>query len=329
MALKDTINKLKTSTPNSEIIENSSGGFSLTKISFSSLVNIVSPILNNFLLSSYNTDKLINQVIKESTSLLNRKGRVEIQGTTINFYPIVDGPWLQIKSQFDRKIQIITKGIERSQETINVLQKLLSILNTALTTYQIYLRIQQAKYKTKSVVSSTELLSPSPTKPTLSTFFFEPNIDNPETPINTLQTNLEKMGFVNKIPETNNVNIEDISSFIDIISSLLTTLNSLLTKTKIKLNEARLEIITNPADYSNTKDNIISSFNSVEVPLTLEETITGSNGIRYTIKIVALDNGFNKAVAYEALSGLLITQTAPSIIKTPYELIQELKRILS
>lgn len=329
MALTDIINKINTPINPPEVTKTSDGNFKLGKISFTSLISLITPYVKNFLLASYNTDKLLSQAIKESTTLLNRKGRVEIDGTVINFYPIADGPWLKVKEQFDKKIQIATKNVERLQEVINVLQKLLNIVNTTLTAYQLYLKLQQLKYKTKSTISSTELLAPTPTKPVLATFFFEPSTDPTEPPINTLQTNLEKMGFVNKLPETEDINIDDITSFISTISSLLTTLNSLLTKTKIKLSQARFNIISNQSDYQNTKEELISSFNNVEVPLTLEETITGSNGIKYTIKVVALKDNFNKAVAYDSLSGLLITQTAPSIIKTPYELIQELKQILS
>jgi hypothetical protein len=274
------------------------------------IVKALIPILKPILISIATSEENINKITKSATSLLDRKGRVEIQGTTVNFYPVVDGPWLEIKAQFDRRIQSTTKTIEKINDGIEKLNKILGFANKILTGLQILLKFREGQIEVQFISTTTELASPSPSKPTTGL---------------SLADILKKYEKNIKLQQT----ISDINEVIGVIKALITTANSLLSNLKFLLSQAQLNIINNPADYKNTKEELITSIKSTEVPLTLEETIIGSNGIKYTIKIVALDNGFNKAVAYEALSGLLITQTAPSIIKTPYELIQELKRILS
>ena len=110
---------------------------------------------------------------------------------------------------------------------------------------------------------------------------------------------------------------------------MLQVSNSYLTQIKIKLNQVSFNIITDNANYNQTKEDLNTTVKDTETAFTLEETIVGSNGIKYNISIVPLKDGFNKAIAKDSLSGLLIAQTASSIVKTPLELINELKQILS
>ena len=282
----------------------------LDSINSDKIVNTITPYIQSTLLGLVNTEKIVNEATKDSLALLNRKGRVEIKNQVeIYFYPIQDGPWLQIKEQFDRKIQVITNNLNKITKLISTINKTLNIINTVLTALEIYLQIKKLQLEVQLKTSGVEQASPSPSKPTTGI---------------TLSSLQQQIDAINKAQNI----INSIQDVIKVIRDILVVLNTLLSKVKIKLSQAKLEIITNQAEYPDTKDNLTSSFNSAEVPLTLEETII-SNGIQYTIKIVNLQNGFNKAVAYDTLSGLLVTQTAPSITQTPYELIQELKQILS
>lgn len=297
--------KTKLSSSLSDADTDSDGSLSAKEI-----IKVAIPIITPILISIATSEENINKATKEATTLLNRKGRVEIQGTTVNFYPIADGPWLEIKAQFDKRIQSITNSINRINNLITKLNKYLGTANKILTGLEIYLTFRINQLNAKLAAAFAELTSPSPTKPVTA---------------QTLLTINDQIIKNEKLQK----NIDDVNDAIGVLNALLSTATSLLNNLKSLLSQAQLNIITNPADYQLTKEELLSSFNTTEVPLTLEETITGSNGIRYTIKIVELKDGFNKAVAYDSLSNSLVTQTAPSIIKTPYELIQELKQILS
>lgn len=324
MAISDSINKLKPNinTPAFESVKNLAStakdnisqavdNINIGSISSQEIIKLLLPFIQRTLLSIANSEQIINLAIKESTTLLNRKGRVEIEGTTITFYPIADGPWLEIKTQFDRKIQLITKNIEEISQILTVLNKTLTIVNTVLVALQVFLKLKESILSAKLIAAAGDLATPAPVKPVAA-----------ET-IATLNTKIN-----NNIELQDKIN--DVKDTLSVINGLILVINSFLTELKIKISEAKLIIVDDKANYNNIKDDLVTSFNSTEVPITLEETIiSSSNGIKYTIKIVNLKNGFNKAVAYDSLSGLLITQTAPSIVKSPYELIQELKQILS
>jgi len=323
MAITDSINKLKPNlnTPSIESVKNLAStaknniseavdSIDIDSINSKEIIKLLLPFIQRTLLSIANSEQIINLAIKESTTLLNRKGKVEIEETTITFYPITDGPWLEIKAQFDRKIQLITKNIEEINKILTILNKTLTIVNTILTALQIFFKLKESILTAKLISASADLATPSPVKPLAA---------------ETIATLNIKINNNNKIKDR----IDDIKDILSVINGLIVVINSFLTELKIKISGAKLIIVDDNADYKNTKDDLLKSFNSTEVPLTLEETIISSNNIKYTIKIVNLKDGFNKAVAYDSLSGLLITQTAPSIIKSPYELIQELKQILS
>lgn len=330
MAIKDSVNKLQPNinTPSVEGVKNIASsaqsrvtstvdeasakveGIDIDSISAKEVIKILVPLAKTALINIATSENTVNLAIKESTALLNRKGRVEIIGTTVNFYPAVDGPWLEIKAQFDRKIQSITKSIDNITRILNILTKTLSVINTVLVALQIFLRLRETILNLKLIAAATDLSSPAPSKPVTA------------QTIATISDQIKKNQKMQDI-------IDEVKDAISVINTLLLTINTLLSKLKLLLSQAKLNIIINKSDYTDTKEELLKSFDSTEVPLTLEETITGSNGIRYTIKIIPLKDGFNKAVAYDTLSGVLITQTAPSIIKTPLELINELKQILS
>lgn len=307
MAFKDTIEKVKPkiSPPNLKNIN-------LNSISTDTITNIFKPYLTNLLTGVFNTDELINQAIKQSSELLNRKGRLEItNGTTINFYPAVDGPWFEIKTQFDRKLSIIKNNIQSLQKIVDILNKTLKIINTVLTALNAFLTAQKVALNAQLVAAGTDLAaSPSPNKP----------VAGPV--LATLQAQLQT---INDIQDK----IKDVKSIITVIIAMLQVANSFLSKTRVKLNQISFNIISNPSNYNEVKKQLETTVNETKTAFTLEESIVGSNGLKYVISIVPLKDGFNKAIAKDALSGLLITQTAPSIVKTPLELIEELKQILS
>ena len=307
MAFKDTIEKIKPkiTPPNLSSIKADS-------ISVDNITNIFKPYLTNLFTGIFNTDALLNEAIKQSSELLNRKGRLEIiGGTTINFYPIVDGPWLQIKTQFDRKLSITKNNIQNLQKIVDTLSKTLKIINTILTTLNVLLSVYKKTLNAQLVAAGSDLAaSPSPNKPVAG-----PVLASLQAQLQTINDVQDKINEVKKI--------------VTIINSMLQVSNSYLTQIKIKLNQVSFNIITDNANYNQTKEDLNTTVKDTETAFTLEETIVGSNGIKYNISIVPLKDGFNKAIAKDSLSGLLIAQTAPSIVKTPLELINELKQILS
>ena len=307
MAFKDTIANIKP-----KITPPNLSNIKIDSISVDNITNIFKPYLTNLFTGIFNTDSLLNETIKQSSELLNRKGRLEIiNGTTINFYPFVDGPWLQVKIQFDRKLSIIKNNIQNLQKIVDVLNKTLKIINTILTTLNILLSITKKALNAQLVAAGSDLAaSPSPNKPVAG-----PVLASLQAQLQTINDVQDKIKEINKI--------------ITIIINMLQIGNSYLTKIKIKLNQVSFNIILNSSNYNETKTELETTVKDTETTFTLEETIIGSNGIKYNISIVPLKDGFNKAIAKDSLSGLLIAQTAPSIVKTPLELINELKQILS
>jgi hypothetical protein len=287
MAFKDTIANIKP-----KITPPNLSNIKIDSISVDNITNIFKPYLTNLFTGIFNTDSLLNETIKQSSELLNRKGRLEIiNGTTINFYPFVDGPWLQVKIQFDRKLSIIKNNIQNLQKIVDILNKTLKIINTILTTLNILLSITKKTLNAQLVAAGSDLAaSPSPNKPVAG-----PVLASLQAQLQTINDVQDKIKEINKI--------------ITIIINMLQIGNSYLTKIKIKLNQVSFNIILNSSNYNETKTE-------------LETT-------KYNISIVPLKDGFNKAIAKDSLSGLLIAQTAPSIVKTPLELINELKQILS
>ena len=307
MTFKDTIANIKP-----KITPPNLSNIKIDSISVDNITNIFKPYLTNLFTGIFNTDSLLNETIKQSSELLNRKGRLEIiNGTTINFYPFVDGPWLQVKIQFDRKLSIIKNNIQNLQKIVDVLNKTLKIINTILTTLNILLSITKKTLNAQLVAAGSDLAtSPSPNKPVAG-----PVLASLQAQLQTINDVQDKIKEINKI--------------ITIIINMLQIGNSYLTKIKIKLNQVSFNIILNSSNYNETKTELETTVKDTETAFTLEETIIGSNGIKYNISIVPLKDGFNKAIAKDSLSGLLIAQTAPSIVKTPLELINELKQILS
>ena len=228
MAFKDTIANIKP-----KITPPNLSNIKIDSISVDNITNIFKPYLTNLFTGIFNTDSLLNETIKQSSELLNRKGRLEIiNGTTINFYPFVDGPWLQVKIQFDRKLSIIKNNIQNLQKIVDVLNKTLKIINTILTTLNILLSITKKTLNAQLVAAGSDLAaSPSPNKPVAG-----PVLASLQAQLQTINDVQDKIKEINKI--------------ITIIINMLQIGNSYLTKIKIKLNQVSFNIILNSSNYN-------------------------------------------------------------------------------
>jgi hypothetical protein len=320
MAISGAIEKLKPNinnpavnaivTPTAKAVSTLSS-FDTDSISKDSISNLLGPYLETTLIGIATSDETINLIVKEATSLLNRKGRIEIKDSIqIFFYPHQDGDWFFIEDQFNKKIDLLRNSLNKITEIVNIITKTISIVNKILTALNIYLQFREKLLSAQLIAAVGELASPSPSKPVTA------------QTISDLNTKLVRIiDLQNKIKDINEV----LTSF----TGTLQLVNNLLTILKIKLSQAKFTIVNSNNNFVETKNILVNRINEVETVFTLEETVNSSNNIKYIIKIIPLKDGFNKAAAYDSLSGLLITETAPSATKTPLELIDELKQILS
>ena len=320
MAINDAINKLKPNinNPGVDNITNpasnalsSLNNFSTDGISSDSILKTLAPLVETTLIGIATSDQTINTIVKEATSLLNRKGRIEINNNIeILFYPNQEGDWFFVEDQFNKKIDLLRTSINKIKELVNTLTKIISVTSKILIALNIFLEFRQKLLSAQLISSAADLSSPTPSKPI------------------TAQTIIDLSSKINKNIEIQN-KIKDINDVLTTISNILLIINTLLATLKIKLSKAKFTVVVSDNNFNETKKVLTDRFDEVDTAFTLEETINSTNNIKYVIKVIPLKDGFNKAAAYDSLSGLLITETAPSISKTPLELIDELKQILS
>jgi hypothetical protein len=121
---------------------------------------------------------------------------------------------------------------------------------------------------------------------------------------------------------------EMLKQYNTVISAQLAANKSALSALTDKFHQLHVQTVIGDSNNTITPEEAAQQITTEKITTTPVAIYTATNGKDYTLKIEKY--GINKLVgrAYDSYSGQIITQTAPSIIATTDELMDELKRIL-
>jgi len=266
------------------------------------IIGLVLPLLTKFINTEKIASSIINKLIRTTKKRLKDKGRVEVNGGSIVFYPKNPGDYSRFKKDFDNKIANLKKTVKILKTIIDSLVTILKILKVALIALKLQLQIKKKKLLAIAASSGPDLNSPSPVKPIAAQYPLNKEINDQVT------KELEDK-------------INNYILMITVIQSILQIFQKMINSLKIKIELLSFTINQNPVTSNNTSlnPNEIDDAGPTEY----------SDGIRnYIIEVITTPAGDLQAVAYDTFSKLKITQTAPSKIRKAEELINELKQIL-
>lgn len=267
------------------------------------IIGLVLPLLTKFINTEKTANAIINKLIKTTKKRLKDKGRVEIRGTEIVFYPRNPGDYSRFKRDFDRKVESLKKIVKTLKTIIDSLVVVLKIIKTTLIALRIQLQVKKKKLLAIAAASSPDLSSPSPAKPIAAQYPIDKEINDQVT------KELEDK-------------INNYILMITVIQSILQIFQRMINNLKAKLELLSFNINQN----SVTKSNISLDIDEIDNAGTTTEYNDGNRN--YTIEVITTPSGALQAVAYDAFSRLKITQTAPSKTRKAEELINEIKLIL-
>jgi hypothetical protein len=268
------------------------------------LVNLFLPILIKFINTEKTANRIIEKLIRATKQKLKDKGRVEVSGTTITFYPKDQATYNQYKASFDKRVQSLKKTVAALKKFIDTLVTVLRIARTILTVLQIQLMLREKQMLVLAASSAPDLAGPNWSKPVAAQY-----------PINK-EVNDQFM-------DTLKDKINNYILMITVIQTFLQIFQKIINNIKIKLDMLRFDIVPNP--FTPTQDELV--IEDLEEDLDLTE-YTDGNGRNYSIEVITTPSGAIQAIAYDSFSRMKITQTAPSKFRTADELINELKLIL-
>lgn len=266
------------------------------------IVGLVLPLLVKFINTEKIATSIINNLIRTTKKRLKDKGRVEVNGGSIVFYPKNPGEYSRFKKDFDNKVNKLKQIVKTLKTIIDSLITVLKVLKIALVALQLQLKLKKKKLLATAAASAPDLAGPLPNKPIAAKYPIEKEIDDQVT---------------KKIEDK----INNYILMITVIQSILQIFQKMINSLKAKLEILSFTISTNPVSNSNI---------SVDINEIDDSGLTEySDGTRnYTIEIITTPAGDLQAVAYDSFSKLKITQTAPSKTRKAEELINELKQIL-
>lgn len=267
------------------------------------IIAVVLPLLTKFINAEKVANAIINKLIRKTKNKLKDKGRVEINGGSIVFYPKNYGDYSRYKRDFDRKVSNLKRTINTLKSIIDKLVTILKILKIALAAFKVYLGLLKKKINALAIASAAELSSPSQSKPI------------------TARYNIEKIKY-DEVVEPLKQKINDYILMITVVQSILQIFQKMVNSIKIKLDSLSLTINSSPFV---TNADLQATINSD--PQTTD-TEYNNGTTNYTIEVITTPSGALQAVAYDSFSRMKITQTAPSKFRKADELINELKQIL-
>ena len=210
------------------------------------IIGLVLPLLTKFINTEKTANAIINKLIKTTKKRLKDKGRVEIRGTEIVFYPRNPGDYSRFKRDFDRKVESLKKIVKTLKTIIDSLVVVLKIIKTTLIALRIQLQVKKKKLLAIAAASSPDLSSPSPAKPIAAQYPIDKEINDQvsilqifQRMINNLKAKLELLSFnINQ----NSVTKSNISLDIDEIDNAGTT-----TEYNDGNRNYTIEVITTPS----------------------------------------------------------------------------------
>lgn len=266
------------------------------------ILALLVPILLQFVRTLNVGDLLVKRIINQTKKQLKNKGSLVIVEGTVSFTPSKKGDWNVYKKNFDTKVNNLKKVILSLQAILSLLTSLLNTLNLALTAYQLILYLLILKLKRAQAKLIKDLTSPEPSKP--------------EAAIEIAQLS-ERMIRLQKLKD-------DADTYKLIITAILLFINIFnMALNKLKAKIDRLKFILEPLD-----DQSAASITNATTAAPTSNEYTNSYGKSYILVLVTFPDRSKQYQALDAFSKMKITQTAPSIIKTPEQLLEEIKQIL-
>lgn len=268
----------------------------------STIVGIVLPLLTKFINTEKVASSIINKLIRTTKKRLKDKGRVEVNGGSIVFYPKNPGDYARFKKDFDTKVASLKRLVKTLKTIVDAIVVVLKTAKILLAALKVQLQLKQKKLLVTAAAASADLAGPSPAKPAAAAYPVDKEVNDQVT------KELEEK-------------INNYILMITVIQSILQIFQRMINSLKIKVEQLSFNINQNPVSQANLSVGDIDDDFSIPT--------TYSDGTRnYRIEVITTPAGDLQAVAYDAFSGLKITQTAPSKTRKADELIDELKQIL-
>jgi len=283
-------------------------------ISRNQVITVLTPIVSQFIKAEFIAKLIIKRLEKQTREQVKNKGTLVISGGTFTFTPSNPGDYSIFKSNFDRKVTNLKTTVQKLQQILTILDNTLKIINIALSIIQLYIKLKLVRMNAQLVSATADLASPSPTKTT------GPILAD-------IVVSIVKL-------EDAKVKVEKYKAGITIAKSISSILRKAITVIKNKIDQLQFIIISSPNNEGipGVSDSIsqplLESLNDVQTTAPENEEYTDAVGKSYILELVTLPNGAIQYQALDSYSKFKITQTAPSKIKNPQQLLEEIKQIL-
>jgi hypothetical protein len=283
-------------------------------VSKNQVITVLTPIVSQFIKIEYIAKLLIKKLEKQTREQVKNKGTLTVSGGTFTFTPSNPGDYSIFKSNFDRKVANLKTTVQKLQQVITILNNILRIINIALSIIQLYIKLKLVQLGVQLTSVTADLASPSPAKTS-------------GVLLSNITISIIKLGDAK-------VKVEKYKAGITIAKSILSILKKALTDIKIKLDQLQFIIVSSPSNEGipgvsdSTSLSLIESINDVQTTAPENEEYTDAVGKSYILELVTLPNGAIQYQALDSYSKFKITQTAPSKIKNPQQLLEEIKQIL-
>jgi hypothetical protein len=266
------------------------------------IVGIVLPLLTKFINTEKAANVIINKLIRTTKKRLKDKGRVEVNNGIVTFYPKNPGDYSNYKRDFYNKVDKLKRIVKIIKTIIDSIIVVLKTSKIILAALKVQLQLKQKKLAVTAVAASADLSGPSSSKPAAAKYPVDKELNDQVT------KELEDK-------------INNYILMITVIQTILQLFQKMINALKAKVELLSFTINQNPVSQANLSVGDIDSDFSIPTDY--------NDGTRnYKIEVITTPAGFLQAVAYDAFSGLKITQTAPSKTRKADELIEELKLIL-
>lgn len=276
------------------------------------IVNLLLPVIRRFVRVEFIARLLIKKLEKQTREQVKNKGKLVVQNGTFTFTPSDNKNYTIFKNNFDKKVSNIKKALDTIQKIITLLNNVIRILNISLSIVQLYIKLKLVRRNSQLATATADLANPSPSKtsgPVLADIIIS------MAKLEEAQGKVEKFQTV----------IISAQLFLGIFKTALNDLQS-------QINKLQFIIITDPSKtstnlYSNSTD-LNNSIITLQNTAPDNEEYVDAVGKSYTLILVTLPNGAIQYQALDSYSRFKITQTAPSRLKTPEQLLEEIKQIL-
>ena len=274
--------------------------------------SLLVPIIASFTKAEFIANMLLLAITVQTKSQLKNKGTLVVQGGKFIFTPTDGKNYETFKNNFNRRINNLNKAINTLQQLITTLSNIIKYLNIAISAYQIFLKIKIRLLYIKYTKITAELATPSSAKPTVG------------LQLTQISKDFNKILQRQKDVEEYKLGVESAKAFLLLFNNSISTL-------KNKINQLSFTIkspsSSNPQSGVDI-DTLFNSLNEISTTAPVNEEYVSALGKSYTLKLVTLLNGSIQYQALDSFTNMKITQTAPSKIATPEQLINEIKQIL-